>query len=373
MRQGIRLKHLLILLTTVLLLLVNCSIVHGKTIKQKKTSQQQKTALIPLKGSEKVAELQSRVHDGLVSFSNQLFEPFVVRPERPYHLLLLFTTSESNCAACKQVAIEFELLGQSYQGAKQTVKAARDNNNHDDTNDDVEIFFGLVKFETNQQAFGMFEMTSAPHIMYIGPDRSIDSGNKISKKQIMELAKVYDIFTNGMEAENIAMFVKHQTGFEITIQRSKIHLYVVAILVLVATVLMAKLVLAHFDVVLTKLRRKQLWMTVSLLFYGLSVSGMVFCIIRNPPLFYVDRKGNALYFHPQGREQFVYEGLIIGAFDVGAALFLILLSQWAVYVRHPAVRYLAIVGCVLGFVVMYRLMTNAYKMKNPWYTGWMGI
>lgn len=48
------------------------------------------------------------------------------------------------------------------------------------------------------------------------------------------------------------------------IQRSKTFLYVIVATFLATLVLVAKLVLDHLDTVLTKLRRKQLWMTVSL-------------------------------------------------------------------------------------------------------------
>jgi hypothetical protein len=46
----------------------------------------------------------------------------------------------------RQVSPEFVLLGESYEVAKQ-VKV--------DTRDGLEIFFGVVDFDANQQAFGM--------------------------------------------------------------------------------------------------------------------------------------------------------------------------------------------------------------------------
>ncbi|KAG2764103.1 hypothetical protein PC129_g4821 [Phytophthora cactorum] len=319
-----------------------------------------------LKGSEKLAQLQGRVRDGVIPFTSELFGRYAVRPDRPYHLVLLFTATAAKykCETCAQVSPEFEALGESYEAAKQ-VKV--------DTRDGLEVFFGVVDFETNQEAFGMYEFTSAPHVVYVAPDRSIDAGDRMPKKAKVEPQNLYNVYSQGKEAEAMATFVKQRTGFEFAIQRSKTFLYVLLVVALASTALTAKLVLSHLDFVLAKLRRKQLWMTVSLLFYGLSVSGMVYCIIRNPPPYSADRKGNIQYFHPQGRQQFVYEGLIVGGYDVAAAVFMILLSQWALYVRNPAVRYLSIVGCAIGFVFMYRQMTNAYKFKNRWYTGWMGF
>jgi magnesium transporter 1 len=100
---------------------------------------------------------------------------------------------------------------------------------------------------------------------------------------------------------------------------------------------------------------------------------MVYCIIRDPPPYSVERNGKIKFFHPQGRQQFVVEGLIVGGYDVTAAIFMILLSQWAIYLHKPYFRLPAIVLCFGGFFVMYKLMISCYMFKNRWYTGWMGF
>lgn len=125
----------------------------------------------PLKGSEKLAQLHGRVRDGVVELTGELFERFVSRPDRPYHLMLLFTASADKykCETCQyvtirglkavssgdlrrnarcysQVAPEFVVLGESYEAAKQAKV---------DTRDGLEVFFAVVDFDANQQAFGM--------------------------------------------------------------------------------------------------------------------------------------------------------------------------------------------------------------------------
>uniref|UniRef100_M4C2F1 Uncharacterized protein n=1 Tax=Hyaloperonospora arabidopsidis (strain Emoy2) TaxID=559515 RepID=M4C2F1_HYAAE len=319
-----------------------------------------------LKGSEKLAKLQQRARNGVVPFTSDLFTRFAVRPERPYHLVLLLTATSAKhkCDACLQLAPEFELLGQSYQAAAQ-VKV--------DTRDGLDVVFGVADYEANQEVFRHYELTSAPFVVYVAPDANSDVGAALPTKEQVNPQYLYNVYTQGLQAEGMATFVHQRTGFEVTVLRSKTYLYVLVAVASVGVAIAAKLALDHLDFLLMKLRRKQLWMTVSLLFYGLSVSGMVYCIIRNPPPYAADRQGNVQYFHPQGRQQFVYEGLIVGSYDVAAAVCVILLSQWALYVRNPVVRYLAIVGCSLGFVFLYRQMTDAYKMKNRWYTGWMGF
>lgn len=317
-------------------------------------------------GSDKVAELNGRVRDGVVPLTTELFEKYVLRPDRPYHLFLLFTATADKyaCDVCKQVSPEFLVLGESYTTAKQ-VKV--------DTRDGMDIFYGVVDFDVNQAVFGIYGFTSAPHIVYVAPDRSDDTGKKSPTKVKVEDANLYNVYSGGKKAENINAFVKQKTGFDFVIQRSKAFLYALVAAALVVFAVAAKIVLSNLDKLLVKLRRKRLWMTVSLLFYGLSVSGMVYCIIREPPAYTTERNGKIKFFHPQGRSQFVVEGLIIGAYDVAAAGFMILLSQWAIYLQRPVLRYAAIAICALGFVFMYREMIACYTFKNRWYTGWMGF
>lgn len=99
---------------------------------------------------------------------------------------------------------------------------------------------------------------------------------------------------------------------------------------------------------------------------------MVYCIIRNPAPYHMTQKG-IQYFHPDGRSQFVYEGLIVGGLDIMAAFWIILMSQWAIYLKKPYVRLPATIFCAAGFIIMYKAMITCYSAKNRWYKGWMGI
>jgi hypothetical protein len=54
-------------------------------------------------GSEKIVSLNDNVRDGIVRLNSESFEKFVVRPDRPYHLFLLFTAMNErySCDVCK--------------------------------------------------------------------------------------------------------------------------------------------------------------------------------------------------------------------------------------------------------------------------------
>ena len=138
----------------------------------------------------------------------------------------------------------------------------------------------------------------------------------------------------------------------------------------IATSLIAILYVAiqNLDTVLVNLRNRKLWLMVSVMFYTFSVSGMVFCIIRSPPPFSVDRSGRTKFFHPAGRQQFVVEGLIIGSCNVMAAFCVIGLTRVALRQTDEKRRSAMIVAFVVLFFFLYRTVVRSYTMKNGWYS-----
>ena len=61
--------------------------------------------------------------------------------------------------------------------------------------------------------------------------------------------------------------------------------------------------------------------------YFFSVSGSIYCIIRNSPSYGIDPKTRRpTIFSSEGRGQYVYEGLFIGALNIAAAVALILMT-----------------------------------------------
>lgn len=128
-------------------------------------------------------------------------------------------------------------------------------------------------------------------MVYVAPDHRQDKGQAVPAKAKAPPQNLFNIYTQGKDAEALNQFVKQHTGFDVRLRprlgmtwllvtrlltavlvpvlqfeiyRSKTFLYVLAATFLALLVLAAKLVLDHIDFVLAKLRRKQLWMTVSL-------------------------------------------------------------------------------------------------------------
>lgn len=85
-----------------LLLAVALVLTLGSGVDAAKKSKSPKTVVT---GSEKLTELQGRVRDGVVPFTSELYEKFVLRPDRPYHLFLMFTAmaEKFKCEVCQYV------------------------------------------------------------------------------------------------------------------------------------------------------------------------------------------------------------------------------------------------------------------------------
>ncbi|KAF0722649.1 hypothetical protein Ae201684P_004532 [Aphanomyces euteiches] len=312
-----------------------------------------------LTGAEKIAMLRSRSENGLISLTSEVYHEFATGTDRPYHLFLLLTAMDEKykCEICWIAAPEYEILAQSIATSGERAI------------DGLEIFFGVVDFDTNRQAFSMLGFTTAPQIVHLDPNLSVSNrgDDSLSAKIELPASQVFNIYTQGKSAESFLSFVRSKTGVQAEIVRSKVIAYITVGGSVLLFTLIVYAIATNFQAVLNRIRRKQLWLIISLLFYGLSVSGMVYCIVREPPPYLRERSGQITFFHRQGRQQYVAEGLIVGALDLTSAGCIIALSQVAVHVRSPILRYAALFACLGGFIISYKQMVLLYAYKNPWF------
>lgn len=79
-----------------------------------------------------------------------------------------------------------------------------------------------------------------------------------------------------------------------------------------------------------------------------------------------DRSGQPMYFYPQSGSQFVAEGFIIGALNVGCAIGVVLMAAAPSLTGETNQAIMLLVG-VLSFLFCYRQVRSFYIMKNQWY------
>jgi hypothetical protein len=97
------------------------------------------------------------------------------------------------------------------------------------------------------------------------------------------------------------------------------------------------------------------------------VSGGIFCIIRSAPPFGFNRQGALSIFAPQGRDQFLVEGIIVALWTVGCGLAAYLVLQ-STKLRIPVVREILVLAFMTVFVMLGAEIWSAYVSKTPWYS-----
>lgn len=95
-------------------------------------------------------------------------------------------------------------------------------------------------------------------------------------------------FTTGKEtdAESIATFIKDHCGIHIPIQRSMIWLYVTLMIIFGGIAVLIPPIINRLPLFLSVLRHKPTWFFICILFYLMSTAGVVFDILRNPPMYH---------------------------------------------------------------------------------------
>jgi len=287
--------------------------------------------------------------NGLVPVSDYLFPKIVLAKHRPYHAFVLFSTANTRgeCHACDSFASELAVLSESYD----MLKAAQP--------DTPPVFFVRAYYHENQQVFQQYSIKGVPMFAYYAPTTS--SAHSKSALPPMFMEEVQD-------AERMALFVKGYTGVNIEVYRSPVPGLLRLALLLSVIAFLAKYareqVIALVQFVLSN---KTIWMTVSLGIYFISVSGVLYDVIRGVPWAGVDGQGQPIFIAGSG-SQFIGEGLFIGALNLGcAACMLLLKSTMAASGAKTSESSLVCLLYGFGFAVLYRIILSLYRSKNRWY------
>lgn len=78
-------------------------------------------------------------------------------------------------------------------------------------------------------------------------------------------------------------------------------------------------------------------------------------------------RAGMVLFAPQGRDQFLIEGIVVAFWTVGCALSYTLML-YATKLRFPVVRHVLVLLCMTLFVVFSLQIWQAYVDKTGWYS-----
>jgi hypothetical protein len=108
--------------------------------------------------------------------------------------------------------------------------------------------------------------------------------------------------------------------------------------------------------------------------YYISVSGVLYDIIRGvPPFGYDQRTRRAIFIANQSGTQYGIEGLIIGALNSAAAFCVILMARFFPKIRNAETRNYATIAAAGTFLFLFYQVYSLYNYKNSWYSLWMLI
>lgn len=293
-----------------------------------------------------ISEVPKR--DSLVPIGDHNFAKLVLGKHRPYHTIVLFTTANTRgeCSACDAFAAELSVLAYSYELVAPSL-------------DGMPVFFVRALFHENQQTFKSYDIRGVPMLAYYAP-----TTNTAHPKSVLPAVFMEEV----QEAEKMAQFVRGYSGVNIEVYRSPVMGLVRLFALLSFVGLLVKYareqVVALVQYVLAN---KFIWMVVSLGIYFISVSGVLYDVIRGVPWVGADNQGNPVFISGSG-SQYVLEGLFIGVLNIGCAASILLLksSMASTHARTTS----SAVTCLMygfGFVVLYKLVQSLYRNKNRWY------
>eukprot|EP01029_Cantina_marsupialis_P017100 TRINITY_DN383_c3_g1_i1.p1 TRINITY_DN383_c3_g1~~TRINITY_DN383_c3_g1_i1.p1 ORF type:complete len:297 (+),score=29.11 TRINITY_DN383_c3_g1_i1:132-1022(+) len=266
----------------------------------------------------------------------ELKNPEKLPKNREFGLFVLYTArpSKYGCSVCATTEKEYNLVSECYNEVKMP-------------NDPI-LRFAVADFEANTKLFQKYNFKAVPILAYYNQssDGSLNSNNMV-------------ISYEGETAESVSSFILEQTGMEVTISRSPMPKILFSLIVLMAVCLGGYYVFIHPEIIIRFRNAKSVWLCGSLIVFFISVSGVVFDILRGAPPYSIDSRGFIQFFSPQSNHQFVFEGLWTG-------LIYFALGGLMLFVMKRKTNGSIWIALLVLFILFSHLYNN-YKRKNGWY------
>ncbi|RYG67360.1 hypothetical protein EON64_07630 [archaeon] len=305
---------------------------------------------------QQITELAEKSRGNVVTLDDSTFAYFAQHKPRSYSLVVFLTAAHPKfkCGVCRTLDQELQLLASSYMKQAQARR------------EEPRIFFVRLDYEASQKTFAAYDAASVPVVFYIAPSSGLGGTGGVDGSPPSARDR-YQVPPDP-SAEGLAGFVRDRAGVAVDIQRSKLLAYVFIVVAFSLLALLVRPLISFMPRILRLLRNSALWAVVSLGVYTCAISGLIFDIIRTPPLYHVNgQTGQLLFFYPHSGSQFVAEGFVIGGLNVLCALSLILASGVALRLKDAQHRTAAVLACLLVFIVSFRSVRALYVMKNNWY------
>lgn len=301
---------------------------------------------------EKLAELQGA---GIINLRDANFTKTVLDGPRAYDALVLFTVTGSKykCTACHAAedalsTVQYTLRKASEQGTS-ALQGRRP------------IFVFRCGFETCQAPFALYGMRNAPTISFMP--------GSTKRRKFRDREATLDpqrtISPDGPHtAEAVLALLQLDEPLQV-LKKPEAHiLHSLAAAVLMA---LAATWVGGDARRLCFWRLPSAWMLGSFLVYAGGVSGLVYCVIRSPALLGADEKGRPQLFSPGGRDQYVLEGVFVGALTLAAAGAVVMLVRTAKAGRGDATNTIWGITLIGVVAALFLRLLQFYRLKTAWY------
>ena len=312
---------------------------------------------------ERVAELvhlQSRSKDGVIRLDENGFRRFMsTTSPRMYALILFFDAHQLRGNAdlkLEEFRAEYGLVSQAYIKHHKGQPSAE------------KVFFCDLEFKQAQGVFQLFGIQALPHVRYV----PMGSGDFKASEEMAQ-----GQFPRN--AEGLASFVTAKTKqacgpIERPPPLSKAQMWALGVVFVAVTPFIYK-VMTHPD---SPMREPALYCVFVLVIYFFSVSGGMFNIIRNIPLFMQDRNnpGKIMFFYQGSGMQLGTEGFVVGFMYTVVGVLLAFVTHVAPQIRSKiAQRTLMLVITAIGFLAVRKVVAldnwkTGYWIHGFWPSRW---
>jgi len=115
------------------------------------------------------------------------------------------------------------------------------------------------------------------------------------------------------------------------------------------------------------IKEKLLWFALCLAVYFISMAGVIFNAIHNPPWSYIEPQSKqTMYFYPSARQQFVAEGIIMATLLSGISLVVVAFGAWIPHIKDNIKRRVLFFILAFLFFSLHQQITKIFKSKYGW-------
>jgi hypothetical protein len=317
--------------------------------------------LMETKGEELWSRLRPTWHASpVLQWSEHEFHAFAYEPTRPYALAVLFSHNTSGCHVAKA---DFASMARAYWKDLEQRRAVTSSR----------LYFVNIELSVAAGVFRTHKVSKVPSLVLIPAlDGAILEGRALPA----EWWRSHD------DERRFRAWVQAQTGLAIP-RDDSVSQDTMDGAIRIAFVAQLGLMVA---LNVRRLLKKKGWMYLTAIVYTVSVSGMIFCLLRGAPPIGLSRERGILFLYPDKYNQFLLEGLFVAALCVGTGAGLIfafsfamgedVLGEWLQepdsYARaSPQQRRTGMdQNCVIALCMFYLgflFMTLMFMHKAPWY------